>query len=141
VILVDTTPLVALCDPSDALHARALRDLDRLRRRDFVVCGPVMAEACFLLPRSVQRQRLERIVSDLSMRPLVMTEEGEVWTEVFRWLKRYAEHDPDWADAYLAIVSGREKRASVWTYDREFRTTWRRLDGGSIPVAVASPRD
>jgi hypothetical protein len=27
-------------------------------------------------------------------------------------------------------------KIAVWTYDREFRTTWRRLDGRAIPLAV-----
>ena len=55
---------------------------------------------------------------------------------MFRWLDRYAEHEPDWADGYLAVVSSRERKAKVWTYDSEFRTTWRRLDGTRIPLAV-----
>ena len=38
----------------------------------------------------------------------------------------YADHEPDWADACLAVLSGRDHDLKVWTYDREFRTTWRR---------------
>jgi hypothetical protein len=49
VILVDTPPLVALCDPRDALHDKALSDLDRLARRGLVLCEPVPTEACLLL--------------------------------------------------------------------------------------------
>ena len=41
------------------------------------------------------------------------------------------------ADAYLAVVSGIERRFKVWTYDSEFRTTWRRADGTRIPLAVS----
>ena len=51
-------------------------------------------------------------------------------------LARYRDHDPDWADGYLAVVSGKRKGSKVWTYDREFRTTWRRPDGTRIPLAV-----
>ena len=40
------------------------------------------------------------------------------------------------ADAYLAVVSGKRKGSKVWTYDREFRTTWRRPDGTRIPLAA-----
>jgi len=137
VILVDTTPLVALCDPRDRLHARVLADLDRIGRRPLVVCEPVMTEACFLLERALQRQRLDRLCRELAMRPLPTGEsEAGRWRDVFLWLERYAEHEPDWADGYLAVVSGRERKAKVWTYDSEFRTVWRRLDGTRIPLAV-----
>lgn len=134
--LVDTSPLVALCDPRDALHTRALRDLDRLGRSPFVVCAPIVTEACFLLPHAVQRQRIDRLLNELPMRPFVATDENLLWADVFQWLQAYADHAPDWADGYLAVVSGREKRAKVWTFDQEFRTTWRRLDGSRIPLVV-----
>ncbi len=134
-ILVDTAPLVALCDPRDGLHRRALGDLDRLARRPLAVCSAVLTEACFLLPHPVQRERLRRLLDELPVRPVVV-DEAPVWEDAFLWMRRYAEHEPDWADAYLAALSGREKRARVWTYDSEFRTTWRRLDGGRVPLAV-----
>jgi len=138
VILVDTTPLVALCDPRDPLHARALRDLDRMARGALVLCSPVLTEACFLLPRIVQRERLRRILTELPIHPMVASDETSIWAEAFSWMRRYAEHGPDWADAYLAVVNGREKRSAVWTYDREFRTTWRRPDGRRIPLALGA---
>jgi hypothetical protein len=40
VILIDTTPLLALCDPRDGLHATALADLDRVAKRPVVLCEP-----------------------------------------------------------------------------------------------------
>jgi predicted nucleic acid-binding protein len=136
VILVDTTPLVALSDPRDRLHRQALGDLDRLARRPLAVCSAVLTEACFLLAHPVQRERLRRLLVELPVRPVAVPDEAPVWEDAFRWMRRYAEHEPDWADAYLAALSGRERRARVWTYDSEFRTTWRRLDGGRVPMAV-----
>lgn len=53
-----------------------------------------------------------------------------------QWLAKYADHDPDWADGCLAVFSGRDKSLKVWTCDREFRTTWRRPNGTTIPLAV-----
>jgi hypothetical protein len=44
-IFVDTTALVALVDPSDALHARAKKDLDRVACHKLLVCEPVLTEA------------------------------------------------------------------------------------------------
>jgi hypothetical protein len=59
--------------------------------------------------------------------------------EVFEWLDRYADHEPDWADGYLAVISGHERRWKVWTYDREFRDVWRRPNGTRIPLVAAGP--
>ncbi|MGH9253776.1 MAG: hypothetical protein ACRD3C_04320, partial [Vicinamibacterales bacterium] len=36
----------------------------------------------------------------------------------------------------IAVLCGRDARLKVWTYDREFRTTWRKPDGRAIPMAV-----
>ena len=35
-----------------------------------------------------------------------------------------------------AVLCGRDKALKVWTYDGEFRTTWRRPDGTAIPLAT-----
>jgi hypothetical protein len=35
---------------------------------------------------------------------------------------------------YLAVLSGKDRRLRLWTYDREFRTTWRRPDGTVVPL-------
>lgn len=135
-ILLDTAPVVALCDPRDALNRRALRDLDRLAREPFILCLPVLTEACFLLPYRVQRERLRRFLAEFSVEAYPREDELSLWLEVFDWLMQYQEHEPDWADGYLAVVSGKQRGTRVWTYDREFRTTWRRPDGTRIPLAV-----
>lgn len=135
-ILLDTAPVVALCDPRDSLNRRALRDLDRLARQPLLLCVPVLTEVCFLLRRRVQRERLRRFLTELSVTAYRSDDEGGLWVEVFEWLMRYEEHDPDWADAYLAVISGRHSGVRVWTYDAEFRTIWRRPDGSRIPLAA-----
>lgn len=134
-ILVDTGPLVALCDERDSLHARALREIDRLGRRKLVVLAAVLAESCFLLETPGQRARLRALLVRLLM--LGLPEEP---TEPFRdsvldWLERYEDHEPDFADACLAVASTIETGAKVWTFDSEFKTIWRRPDGTKIPVA------
>jgi predicted nucleic acid-binding protein len=72
------------------------------------------------------------------MQPVPLTYERDFWLDVLDWLAKYADHEPDWADACLAVLSGRDKELKVWTYDREFRTTWRRPNGTIIPMAVRS---
>lgn len=137
-ILIDTTPLVALCDARDEKHRLAVRQLDSLGSSEFAVCEAVLTEACFHLPYRSQRQRLRALLDDLDVQPVAVASESAFWLEVFEWLSKYADHEPDWADGCLAVLSGRDRDAKVWTYDREFRTTWRRPNGTAIPLAVRS---
>ena len=135
-ILVDTTPLVALCDTRDSLHRTAWKHLVGLSRETFAVCDPALTEACFLLPHQRQRLRLRRLLEELNVSMLTAGGDLPVWWTVFDWIEKYADHEPDWADGYIAVLCGRDRRLKVWTYDKEFRTTWRRLDGSTIPLAA-----
>ena len=80
------------------------------------------SEACFHLPHRSQRQRLRALLRDLSVQGFPLTDQRAFWLDVFDWLARYADHEPDWADACLAVLSGCDKDLKIWTYDREFRT-------------------
>ncbi len=135
-ILVDSTPLVALCDRKDALHGRALGDLDRLARQRLVVSDAVLAEVLHLLPEEPARVRLAHLVEGLPIGALRDERPVESRLAAFRWLAQYAEHAPDWADATLVIASSHDKKARVWTYDSEFKTTWRRPNGTRVPLAA-----
>jgi predicted nucleic acid-binding protein len=137
-ILIDTTPLVALCDARDSRHGRAMAHLDALAPAGLGVCEAVVTEACFHLPHRSQRQRLRAVLGELDVTPLPGANEWDFWVEVFEWLEKYADHEPDWADGCIAVLCGRDARLKVWTYDREFRTIWRRPDGTPIPLAVKS---
>jgi predicted nucleic acid-binding protein len=136
VILVDTGPLVALCDPRDRKHRTAVKHLGALARERFAVCDAVLTESCFHLPHPTQRQRLAALLRELRVQPLPVMSDRGFWIEVFEWLARYADHEPDWADSCLAVLSGNDKDLKIWTYDREFRTIWRRPNGSAIPLAV-----
>jgi predicted nucleic acid-binding protein len=136
VILVDTGPLVALCDPRDSLHGTAVGHLRTLVKRDFGVCDAVLNEACFHLPHDSQRKRLRALLQDLTVAILPATPDHRFAPDVFGWLEKYADQEPDWADGCLAVLSERDAAVKVWTYGREFRTTWRRPNGTAIPMAV-----
>jgi predicted nucleic acid-binding protein len=138
VILIDTAPLVALCDARDSKHRTAVKQLASLAGDEFLVCDAVLTEACFHLPHSSQRQRLRALLHDLRMQSIPIAHEQHFWFDVFDWIAKYADHEPDWADACLAVLSGHDKTLKVWTYDREFKTTWRRPNGTAIPLAVRS---
>lgn len=135
-ILVDTTPLVALCDRRDSKHSAAVKHLASLAGDAFVTCEAVITETCFHLPHRSQRHRLRALLRDLDVLPLPVTCDRDFWFEVFEWLGKYADHEPDWTDACLSVLSGRDETLKVWTYDREFRTMWRRPNGTAIPLAV-----
>jgi predicted nucleic acid-binding protein len=135
-ILLDTGPLVALCDPRDRLNRTALDDLKTLAAAEFAVCEAVLSEACFHLSAPSQRSRLDQLLDRLDVVPAAVDDSQALWREVFAWLGRYGEHEPDWADGCLAVLSGRNRRYKVWTYDAEFRTIWRRPNGSPIPIAV-----
>jgi predicted nucleic acid-binding protein len=128
---------VALVDEQDDLAQRAGRDLRRLRAGPFAATEAVLAETCFLLQRGYQRRRLRALLDRLAI--TVVEVPPTWWDEVFDWLDRYEEHEPDLADAELAVLCSRKPDWRVWTYDREFRTTWRRANGGRIPLAGSTP--
>jgi predicted nucleic acid-binding protein len=135
VILVDTGPLVALCDRRDAKHRVAVKHLESLALAPMATCDAVLTEACFHLPHHNQRQRLRAMLEELGIQAIADTHDVAIWQDVFAWLAKYADQQPDWTDGYLAVLSARVD-AAVWTYDREFKTAWRRPNGTAIPLAV-----
>ena len=135
-ILIDTGPLVALCDARDSKHRLAVQQLESLTANAFGTCDAVLTEACFHLPYTSQRQRLKGLLLELDIEPVPADPDARFWSDTLEWLERYAEHEPDWADACLAVLSGRDRHTKVWTYDLEFRTIWRRPNGTAIPMAV-----
>jgi predicted nucleic acid-binding protein len=135
-ILVDTNVLVALVDPRDGLHSRAVADLKKLIKKPLAVTTAVLVEACFALPSRHHRARLRAVLREFGIKNVASSPaEAE---DVFAWLDRYHEHEPDWADGHLAVLSGLDKTARVWTYDREFTKVWRRPDGTRVPLATKS---
>src|SRR4030095_12451439 len=127
-----TEVVVAVGDERDQRHRVAARDLRSLQSGGLGVTSLVLCESLFLMPERYLRQRLEYLLRHLGFQPARL--EDPWWAEVFSWLDRYADHEPDLADAELAILSSREKRHKIWTYDREFREIWRRGDGSRLPV-------
>jgi hypothetical protein len=84
------------------------------------------------------RRRLEYLLEALAMQPIELP--ALWWQDVFAWAQRYAEHEPDLADAQLAVLCSRDASHRVWIYDKEFSTTWRLPNGKPIPVVGKSPR-
>src|SRR5215471_2022175 len=138
-ILIDTGPLVALCDPRDSLNKMALKHLKTLAKAQLATCEPVISEACLHLPAPSQRMRLRQTLERLDVVPAPVDDVQLLWKEIFEWLNKYSLHEPDWADGYLAVLCSRDRKLRVWTYDVEFRSIWRRVDGTQIPLAIQLP--
>jgi predicted nucleic acid-binding protein len=136
VILIDTGPLVALCRRRDTHHRRAVEHLQSLANNQFAVCEAVVVEACFHLLHRAERRRLAALLHAVQVAWLLPALGADYRRHVFEWLIKYADHQPDWADACIAVLSGYDTKVMVWTYDREFRTIWRRPDGTRIPMAI-----
>jgi predicted nucleic acid-binding protein len=132
-ILLDTNVLIALVDERDRLHAKARRDLRKLKG-PYAVTSVVLSECCFLLTQAHQRQRLAHLLKHLRVEPI--EPEAPWWRPMFDWLAQYAEHDPDLCDAMLVLLAGRHA-LPVWTYDSEFRKLWRKPDGKPVQVIPA----
>ena len=138
--LVDTNVLIALVDPRDELHERAARDLAKLAKAELRVTSAVLSESVFALPRSDQRGRLMLLLDRLPILPVIVEDEMMLRRDIFSWLERYADHEPDYSDAEICVAVGREKRQKrmrVWSYDSEFKTVWRTLDGKRLTVVGA----
>ena len=133
-ILVDTGALVALIDPRDRLHRRSRADLAKLTDPSLFVTMPVLTETFFHLCSGVARRRLRALLGELevSVREIA----GSTLAASMDWLDAYADHEPDFADAVSVVLSSEIKGCLVWTYDREFRTTWRKPDGSAISLAL-----
>jgi hypothetical protein len=132
-VRIDATPRAPLCDAGDEKHWVAVKHLESMAASEFAVCDAVLKQTCFHLPH---RQRLRGFLEDLGVQPVPLANESAFRLDVFGWLIKYAGHEPDCADGCLAVLSGRDRDAKVWTYDREFRTTWRQPNGTVIPLAM-----
>ena len=132
--LVDTGPLVALLDANDRLHERALAELDRLTGPLWLGL-PALTEASFLLGSAHLRRRLSALL-DREVMQLAAPKNGEATTRrSMKWLERYAEHSPDFVDAFLVCWAESDASLAVWTFDREFSAVWRTLGGKKVRLA------
>ena len=126
--------LVALADDEDDLHTRAIGDLKRLGRGPFGATVSVLSEAFYLLPEAHLRSRLRSYLKGLHI--AIIETPVNAWEEIFEWMERYGEHQPDLADAQLVALSSMDASCRVWTYDKEFLAVWRRSDGTRVPAAI-----
>ena len=93
-ILIDTGPLVALCDARDWHHRSAARRLARLPG-PLGTCEAVLMEACVHLPHRVQRLRLRALLDALDILPVTGGDQRDFWIDgAFRTTWRRANGTP-----------------------------------------------
>ncbi len=134
-VLVDTGPLVALCDERDPLHPRALRELSAIKA-PLSVSLPVLTEALFLLGDGRLRARLGALFERGAVSLDGPDDPETLLARCWKWLARFAEHRPDFTDAFLVNWAAGDSALAVWTFDREFRDVWRSPSGKRIRLAV-----
>jgi predicted nucleic acid-binding protein len=113
VIVVDTGPLVALFDPDDRAHARAVSALERVRE-PLRTTVPVLTEAFHLLGSA-----------GLALRTFIARGGVGVWfldrarlARAFELMETYASREMDFADGTLIALAEAERTRKIFTIDR-----------------------
>jgi predicted nucleic acid-binding protein len=132
-LLLDTGPLVALLSAHDARHAWAQETIGRVTS-SLATCEPVITEACFLLRHT--RRGVDGVLSLVSQGILAPTFRLAAETESIRKLMtKYASVPMSLADACLVRMTELDARATVVTFDGDFRV-YRRNVRQAVPVLM-----
>lgn len=120
-VVVDTGPIIALLDASEAHHDWARRTFDDLRP-PLLACEAVLSEASFLLRRagadaSLPAALVERGVLNVA-KGCVSSEDARA---VGRLMRRYSSVPMAFADACLVRIVETTPHASIMTLDSDFR--------------------
>jgi len=118
-VLVDTGPIVAIFDESDADHEACLETL-RSIRCPLITVWPVITEAMHLLSASSQTQdRLWELIARSSLRLTDLATPNI--SRIRQLMRKYSDLPMDLADAALVCVAERENIRTIFTLDRDFR--------------------
>jgi uncharacterized protein len=131
-VIVDAGPLVAILNRLDAQHAVCHQQGTELPR-PLITTWPVIAEAAWLLRKTPGGvSALLRIISEglLDCYPLDVT--AAEWMD--RFLRKYADQDPQLADASLMYVAEVENIDSIFTLDRRDFSIYRRTGNRSLQI-------
>lgn len=116
-VLVDTGPLVALFDPSDAQHNGCTKELARLERERLITSLAVVTEATYLLEFSSRAQRalLQFIASGAVQ---LAHFEAAAIERASSLMAKYEDLPMDFADATLVVLAESLGTTTVFTLDR-----------------------
>ena len=114
-VLLDTGPLVAICNARDTFHQWACEQF-KVLQPPFLTCEPVIAEVCFLLGKN------RGAVFELMQAGLIKTGfsvEKEL-PAVLKLIKKYSDVPMSLADACLVRMSELHTDSRVFTLDSDF---------------------
>ena len=116
-ILVDTGPLVAICNPADSSHEICASAAETVFRDGAITAVPVLVEAFHLLRRSPASVR--RLMDIVASGVLVFADvDMPLMERAFALMRRYANVPMDFADATLVAVAELRGLRTVFTLDR-----------------------
>lgn len=118
-LLLDTGVLVALLHSDDGRHQATTRWLAGCNAK-FHTVEPVLSETAFFLPA---RQRAN--VAELAARGTIEVHrpDAAAYRRIGVILRKYADLDPDWADAMLVWLAEETSIHHIATFDvRDFST-------------------
>lgn len=120
VVLVDTGPLVALFDPSDADHEACKVALAHIRPYRLVTSLAVVTEALYLLAFSARAQ--QAVLRFLVAGAVHIGDVGAAeLARAAALMERFADLPMDFADATLVVLAEAHHSTSVFTLDtRDF---------------------
>ena len=121
-VLVDTGPLVAIIDSSDAFHDRCVDVLRELREPLFTV-WPVITEAMHLVGSPVAQERLWDVLEEGGLR-LKLLDAADA-PRMRALMRKYRDLPMDLADAALVRVAERDQVHTVFTTDRSDFSAYR----------------
>ncbi len=133
--LIDTGPLVAFFDRSDADHEWA-KDQWAQAPLPMLTCEPVLAEAAYLLQErgGLAPERLLALFERGIIRvPFRLDEHAAL---VARLLERYRDQQMQLADACLVRMSELKRDCRVFTLDKGEFQVYRRFERQLIPLVA-----
>jgi predicted nucleic acid-binding protein len=126
--LVDTGPLVAYIDSTDAAHAAVTAALDDYTGRLFTTSA-VVTEAMHLVSDDPSvPELLVEFMASTSTHIAEMTSVADL-QEAVRLMRKYSDTPMDFADATLVILAGRFDLTEIFTLDRRGFSTFRTPTG------------
>jgi len=131
--IVDTGPLVAFLNARDPHHAWARETFDTFRL-PLVTCEAVLSEACFLVGRAKGGQNgiLGLVSRGVVALDFHLLSEFEA---VRKLMTKYASVPMSLADACLVRMTEIDARATLLTFDDDFRV-YRRNGRQAVPVIM-----
>ena len=131
--LLDTGPLVAYLDRSDAEHEKVATALDPFTGTLYTTSA-VITEAMYLLKDAGSGpRRLVEFVQSVGVQIFDCTQPKQLFSAV-RLIEKYADTPMDFADATLVLLAEEVKTQQVFTLDRRGFRTFRTAAGKSFEV-------